>query len=177
MVWNSSCAFKMWVKLTLSIVLKVGKCKDSFELAAMWGRETNLAEHGINLAHVLGKPPFNYEHFVQHLDIFRASTIWRVWPWQQFSLCKDPLPFPFNWMDPFATSPLSLLFSGGVATMGYCLFYSSRRGARLVRLVIATLLFVCLNRFIGTKVFHVTYGKAQYPNFIECPGTHHARKF
>ena len=112
----------MWVNLTLSIVLKVGKCKDSFGLAAMWGRETNLAEHGINLAHVLGKPPFNYEHFVQHLDIFRASTIWRVWPWQQFSLCKDPLPFPFNWMDPFATSPLSLLFSGGVATIVYCLF-------------------------------------------------------
>ena len=80
-------------------------------------------------------------------------------------------------MDPFATSPLSLLFSGGVATMGYCLFYSNRRGARLVRLVIAILLFVCLNRFIGTKVFHVTNGKAQYPNFIECPGTHHARKF
>ena len=59
-------AFKMCVNLTLPIIVKVGKCKDSFGLAAMWGRETNLAKHGINSAPalwVLGKPPFNYEHF------------------------------------------------------------------------------------------------------------------
>ena len=46
------CAFKMCVNLTLSIVVKVEKCIDFFGLAAMWGRETNLAEHGINLAPV-----------------------------------------------------------------------------------------------------------------------------
>ena len=128
---------------------------------------------------VLGKPPINYEHSDRKppfpLDIFWASAIWRVWPWQQFSLCKNPLPFPFNRMDPFATSPLSLLFSGGVATIVYCLF--SLMCSRLVRLVRERfqpwriVFFVCLD-LLAQKVYHVTNGKAQNPNFIECRGTH-----
>ena len=34
--------------------------------------------------------------------------------------------------------------------------------------------FVCMD-FLAQKFYHVTNGKAQNPNYIECRGTHHAR--